>query len=163
MPLFPPGAPVGVSLDGHPLPAYVRAYVSGGRVYVPVAPLLTHLADRIWFQGDTLVVQRGERRVRILLEPRYRAQLRAAYVPAAATLRALGAMPAYDGAQHRLDVTVSRLAVIATPTPFNAALPSIAPSAVFTPQMPTTPRPVWTGTPMPRRTALPFPPPISSL
>jgi hypothetical protein len=137
----------------------VRAYLSGGRVYVPVAPLLTRLADRLWFEGDTLVVQRGERSVRIRLEPLYRWELRGAYVPAGATLRALGATVAYDGAERRLDVTVPVSTIVATPTPFNAAVPSVAPSAVFTPLTPSTPRPLWTGSPMPRRTALPFPPP----
>jgi hypothetical protein len=159
VPLFPPGAPVAVSIDGRPLAAYVRAYLSGGHVYVPVAPLLTRLADRLWIEGDTLVVQRGGRRVRIRLDPIYRAELRGAYVPAAATLRALGATVSYDGDAHRLNVTVRVLAVVATPTPFNAAAPSVAPSVVFTPVPPSTPRPIWTGSPMPRRTALPFPPP----
>jgi hypothetical protein len=160
VPLFPPGAPVAVSIDGRPLAAYVRAYVSGGRVYVPVAPLLTRLADRLWLDGDILVVQRGERSVRIRLEPIYQAELRGAYVPAAATLRALGATVTYDGAEHRLNVTVPVSAVVATPTPFNPAAPSVAPNAVFTPVPPATPRPLWTGSPMPRRTALPFPPPV---
>ncbi len=160
VPLFPPEAPVAVSVDGRPLSAYVRAYLSGGRVYVPVAPLLTGLADRLWFDGDTMVVQRAGRTVRIRLEPRFRAELRGAYVPAAAALRALGARVLYDGAHHRLTVTVSLRAVVASPTPFNAAAPSVAPSAVFTPFTPPTPRPLWTGSPMPRRTALPFPPPV---
>jgi len=160
MPLFPPGTPVGVSIDGRPLAAYVRAYVSGGRVYAPVEPLLTRLADRLWFDGETLIVQRGERSVRIRLDPRERAELRGTYVPAAATLRALGAAVSYDGAAHRLNVTVPIRAVIASPTPFNAAVPLVSPSAVFTPVPPSTPRPLWTGSPMPRRTALPFPPPV---
>jgi hypothetical protein len=151
-----------VSIDGRPLASYVRAYVSHGRVYVPVAPLLTRLADRIWFDGDTLVVQRGERSVRIRLEPHYRAELRGAYVPAAATLRELGVGVSYDGAEHRLNVAVPVSSTVATPTPFNVAAPSAMPSAVFTPTPPSTPRPVWTGSPMPRRTALPFPPPIES-
>lgn len=160
MPLFPPGAPVGVTIDGRPIAAYVRAYLSGGRVYVPVAPLLTRLADRLWFEGDVLVVQRGERSVRVRLEPRYRAELRGAYVPAAAVLRALGATIGYDAAQRRLNVIVPVSWVVVTPSPFNAAIPAVSPSAVFTPPPPSTPRPVWSGSPMPRRTALPFPPPL---
>jgi hypothetical protein len=159
VPLFPPQAPVSVLIDGRPLAAYVRAYVSGERVYAPIAPLLTRLADRFWFDGDTLIVERGDRRVRIRLAPRYRGELNGAYVPAGPTLRALGARVRYDGATHRLMVTVTARAVVASPTPFNASAPSLAPSEVFTPTPPSTPRPVWTGSPMPRRTGLPFPPP----
>jgi hypothetical protein len=159
VPLFPPAAPVAVSVDGRPLSAYVRAYLSGDRVYVPIAPLLTELADRLLFDGDTLVVQRAGHTVNIRLEPRFRAELRGAYVPAAAVLRALGASVLYDGEHRRLVVTVPLRAVVASPTPFNPAVPSVAPNAVFTPLVPATPRPLWTGSPMPRRTALPFPPP----
>jgi hypothetical protein len=148
-----------VLIDGRSLPAYARAYVFGGRVYVPVAPLLTHLADRLWFDGNTLVAQRGTRSVRIRIEPRYRGELNGAYVPAGPVLVALGASVRYDGEMHRLIVTVPTRAVVASPTPYNAAAPSVAPTAVFTPLEPQTPRPIWTGSPQPRRTALPFPPP----
>lgn len=129
-------------------------------MYAPVAPLLTRLADRFWFDGDTLVVQRGARRVRIRLAPRFSGELNGAYLPVGPALRALGASVRYDPAAHRLVVTVSARAVVAVPTPFNPAVPSVAPSAVFTPAPPSTARPVWTGSPTPRRTGLPFPPPL---
>jgi hypothetical protein len=147
-----------VSIDGRPLPAYVRAYLSDGRVYAPVAPLLIRLADRFWFEGDALIVERGDCRVRIALIPPYRGELAGTYVPAGPILRALGVVVRYDAPSHRLMVTVSARRVVASPTPFNPAVPSVAPSAVFTPTPPTTPRPIWTGSPMPRRTGLPFPP-----
>ncbi len=60
---IPTGSPVTIVVDGHPLAAYVRAYVVGGRIYAPVSPLLTRLADRLWIDGRTLVVERGDRRV----------------------------------------------------------------------------------------------------
>jgi hypothetical protein len=162
VPLFPPDAPVGVLIDGRPLTAYVRAYVSGGHVYAPVAPLLTRLADRFWFEGETFVVQRGGRSVRIRMTPQYRGELDAAFIPVGPVLAALGATVRYDSTAHRLMVRLPARTVVGSPTPFNPGVPSVAPSAVFTPLPPATPRPIWTGSPMPRRTGLPFPPPNSA-
>jgi hypothetical protein len=149
-----------VVIDGRPLAAYGRAYLAGGRVFAPVAPLLTRLADGFWFEGETLVVERAGRRVRVRLAPVFSSQLAGAYVPAGPVLRALGASARYEQSGHRLIVSVPLRAVVASPTPFNPALPSIAPSAVFTPMPAATPRPIWTGSPLPRRTALPLPPPV---
>ncbi len=146
-------------VDGRPLAAYTRAYLTGGRVFAPVDPLLTSLADRVWFDGDVLVVERAGRRVRVRTARGYRVPLYATFVPAGPALRALGASVRYDGASHRLIVAISTRAVVASPTPFNPAVPSAAPGAVFTPSPPPAPHPFWTGSPMPRRTALPFPPP----
>ncbi len=158
MPLFPPGAPVTVVLDGRPLAAYVRAYVAGGRVFTPVVPLITRLANRLWFDGGTLVIEREGRSVRVRLASSGAQPLDVAYVPAAATLRALGASVRYEPDAHRLLVSMPAREVVASPTPFNAALPQVAPSAVFTALPPPAPRPVWTGSPLPRRTPLPAPP-----
>lgn len=150
--------PVAVVVDGRPLPAYVRAYVAGGRVFTPVTPLLTDLADRVWFEGDTLVIERKGRRVRVRLSPASASQLGGAYVPAGPTLRALGASVRYDPREHRLVIVTSRQEVIASPAPPGSTAP-VAPSTVFTPMPPATPRPVWSGSPAPRRTPVPFPPP----
>ncbi|HVN68845.1 MAG TPA: hypothetical protein VMU38_04210 [Candidatus Binatia bacterium] len=158
MPLFPPGAPVTVLLDGRPLAAYVRAYVANGRVYATASPLLTRVADRFWLDGATLVLERGERRVRVALPPSLAGQLDAAYVAAGPPLRALGASVRYDAGARRLTVSTSTRGAIASPTPFDPAAPSVAPNAVFTPMESPTPRPIWTGSPMPRRTPLPLAP-----
>lgn len=159
MPLFPPQAPVTLVVDGRPLPAYAHAYVRAGRVFTPVDPLLTRLADRIWFEENDLVVERGGRRVRVPLPRDGTPALNAVYVPAGPVLRALGVAVRYDALAHRLIIGVPARAVVASPTPFNPAIPSVSPGTVFTPTPPSTPRPIWTGSPMPRRTALPFPPP----
>lgn len=159
MPLFPPGPSVTVLIDGHPLRAYARAYVANGRVFAPVDPLLTQLADRLWFEGDTLVVQRGDRRVRVRIAGGPAAPLDGAYVAAGPVLQDLGIAARYDAATRRLLVRVGERETVASPTPFNAAVPAVVPSAVFTPPPTPTPRPVWTGSPLPRRTALPLPPP----
>jgi hypothetical protein len=159
VPLFPPGPPVTVLVDGRPLRAYAHAYVAGGRVFAPVDPLLTQLADRLWFEGNTLVVQRGERRVRVPIAGGPAAALEGAYVAAGPVLQQLGIAARYDAAAHRLLVRVGERETVASPTPFSATPPAVVPSAVFTASPVPTPRPVWTGSPMPRRTPLPFPPP----
>ena len=79
VPLFPP-APVAILVDGRPLASYVHAYVAGGRVLAPVVPLLTRLADRVWYEGDTLVIERGARRVRVPLEKTFPDQFDGAYI-----------------------------------------------------------------------------------
>jgi hypothetical protein len=158
VPLFPPGVPVTVVLDGRPLAAYVRAYVAGGRVYAPVAPLITRVADRVWFEPETLVVERAGRTVRVRLAADGPQRLDTAYVPAGATLRALGVTVRYEPNDHRLLVSIPAQEVVVSPTPFNAAAPEVAPNAVFTTVPPPTPRPVWTGSPLPRRTPLLVPP-----
>ncbi|MGA8575131.1 MAG: hypothetical protein WB609_05495 [Candidatus Cybelea sp.] len=159
MPLFPPGVPVAVIVDGRPLAAYQRSYLAEGRVFVPVSPLLTRLADRLWVEGNTLVVERYGRRIRVLLSTNGLGEFNDAYVPAGPVLRSLGASVRYDPAARRLLVTIPVRGPLESPTPFNPALASAAPSAVFTPPVSPTPRPQWTGSPLPRRTALPLPPP----
>jgi len=150
--LFPPGAAVTVAIDGRPVLAYHAAYLSGGRVFAPLRPFVTQVAFRTWYEGDTLVITRGDREARIRLVPREPNALDVVYVPVASVLRQLGATVSYH--RHRLDVGV-RYIPLASPTPFNLAVPSMAPSAVFTPIPSPTPRPVWTGSPLPRRTPLP--------
>jgi len=152
-----------VLIDGRPLAAYVHAYESGGRVYATVAPLLTQLADRLWLSGGTLVVQRGKRRVHVVLEPPYASDYGDTFVPAGPVLRALGASVRYDAPAHRLMVTIPLRAPLLAPTPFVPPGEAVVPSSVFTPIPGQTPRPIWTGSPMPRRTALPFPPPARAM
>jgi hypothetical protein len=104
------------------------------------------------------VLQRGHRLARISLAPAGDAALNATFVPAGAVLRALGVLVGYDSAARRLVVFVPGGAILASPTPFDPSAPSVAPSNVFTPAPSVVPHPRWTGTPLPRRTALPFPP-----
>jgi len=162
VPLFPPGTLVTVVVDGRPIVGYAPAYLAGGRVFLPVAPLLTRLADRLWLDGDTLVIERGGRRVRVRVGPSDSGQLSAVYVPAGPVLRRLGVLVRYDPAGRRLVLSIPARASVASPAPFNPTLPSVAPGTVFTPMPVATPRPIWTGSPLARRTALPLPPPHGS-
>lgn len=155
MPLFPPGAPVTVVVDGRFLAAYATAFVAGGRVFVPVDPLLTRLADRIYYEGNTLVVERAGRRIRVAIAP-VPAGLNGVYVMASPLLHALGATVRYDARERVLFVQTGPGEVLVSPTPLRGALPSSPPAPVFTPEPVATPRPIWTGSPLPRRTPLPF-------
>ncbi len=148
-------------VDGRPLAAYVRAYLAGDRVYVPVSPLLTRIADRMWFEGNTLVIERAGRRVRVPLSESFRGELDGAYVEAGPVLRALGESALYDGKYRQLEIRTQPLTAIALPTPFSSPAPTAPPNAVFTPAPVATPRPVWTGSPLPRRTPLPIGPPAT--
>jgi hypothetical protein len=149
---------VTIVVNGRPMESYVQAYVVGGRVFAPVDPLLARLADRLWYDGDSLVVERGSQRIRIRLD-RAPAPFDGVYVAAAPVLRALGASLAYEARSHRLYVRVAFPSVVVSPTPFDPTAPSAPPSVIFTPAPPVTPRPLWTGSPSPRRTPLPVPPP----
>jgi hypothetical protein len=155
VPLFPPGAPVTVVVDGRFLAAYATAFVAGGRVFVPVDPLLTRLADRIYYEGNTLVVERSGRRIRVAMVPAP-AGFNGAYVMAAPILHALGATVRYDARERVLFVQTRPGQVLISPTPFSGGVPSPPPAPVFTPEPVATPRPVWTGSPLPRRTPLPY-------
>jgi hypothetical protein len=138
--------------------AYFAAYYYEGRVYAPVSPFVTRVADRVWFDGGDMVVELHGRRVRIKGTPVDPAALHGLYVPVGAVLRALGASVRYEPSLHRMMVQLSPRTVVVSPSPFNAGEPQPLPTAVFSPTVLPTPRPVWTGSPLPRRTALPFPP-----
>lgn len=153
VPVFPPPAAVTMLVDGRPLPAYFRAYVVDGRVFAPLEPVLLRLADRAWIEGSTLVIQRDGRSVRVLLPGGKRSE--GAYVAVGPLVRRLGDTIAYDGRRRILEVWTAT-PTVTTPTPFDGSAASAPPREVFTPQPVATPRPVWSGPPLPRRTPLPL-------
>lgn len=157
MTVFPPAAAVTIVLDGQAVPAYIGAYEAQGRVLAPVRPFLTGIADRLWFDGDVLVIQRDGRIVRIPIASRMPDALDRAYIPIAPVLRELGAVVRYDEERREMLVRSPDAGEIATPQPFDPNAPAVAPHVVFTPTPVPTPRPVWTGPPLPRRTPLPLP------
>ena len=152
VPVFPPSAPVTMLVDGRPLPAYFRAYVVDGRVFAPLEPVVLRLADRAWIEGATLVIQREGRSVRVLLPGGDRSE--GIYVAVGPLLRSLGDAMAYDARRRRLEVWTGA-PMVTFPTPYDESAPSSPPRDVFTPEPVATPRPVWSGPPLPRRTPLP--------
>jgi hypothetical protein len=145
--VFPPSIAVTVVLDGSVIRAYEPAFVRDGRTYAPLDPFVRRCADRIWFDGRSLVVQRGGRTftMRFAHMPHV--------VPLAPLVRGIGGEIAYR--KGRVSVRFPRTAVV-TPTPFDPAAPSSPPRVLFTSAASPTPRPSWDGIPLPRRTPLPF-------
>ncbi|HEV2261219.1 MAG TPA: hypothetical protein VGR69_02885 [Candidatus Rubrimentiphilum sp.] len=154
--IFPLAAPaLVVVLNGSIVRSYNPPYVRNGRVIAPVDPFVTLVAAKIAYSGNMLVISRGDRFAQITLKVRpVPVQWTRTYVAIAPILRTLGLEVAYDPSARRLDI-VTPASVLVTPTPFNAAVPLVAPAAVFTPSPQATPRPIVTGKPIPRRTPLP--------
>ncbi len=147
-----------VVVDGRTVRSYTGAFESAGRVYAPLRPFVTTIADAMWFDGDSLIIVRDGRSVIVRIPSREPDALDHAYVPLAAVLRSLGEIVEYQPF-GRIVVRSPYAAVVTTATPYNGSVPSAAPSAVFTPAPVATPRPVWTGSALPRRTPLPYPTP----
>lgn len=142
-------------IDGRRLPQYAHAFAAGGRVYVAAGPLLQRVAQRMWVDGASLVVECGGRRVRVPVAGERAGNPSGWYVAAGPLLRALG-----DGVRYRsgtLDIRTREFGAVVFPTPFRA-IPGTVARPVFTPERVPTPRPTWEGPPLPRRTPLPFPP-----
>jgi len=153
VPVFPPVAAVVVLLDGRPIAAYNQAFERAGRVYVPVRPYVTALADRTWYVGDSLAIARDGRTVFIRMRPSAPDALDRAYVPLAAVARELGANVEFRSGEIDIRTAPPAAVLAPTPIPSNALA---APRVVFTPVPEPTLRPVWTGPALPRRTPLPF-------
>lgn len=151
MPLIPLAAAVVVLLNGRPISAYNQPVVSGGRVFAPVRPFVTALSDRAWVDGDRLEIQRDGRRVSVILRG---ASAERTYVPIAAIARELGARVEYRTGE--LDIRTTPRAAVTAPTPLPAAA-LVSPRDVFTPAPLPTPKVLWTGPALPRRTPLPYP------
>ena len=140
----------GAQLSSDPTPTLVR-----GRVVAPAA-LVAQFADRVTLgNGDAVVVERNGRTCAVRTQrddPFGRVQI-------APLARCLGATVSWDGSARTLSIAFVRANVVRTPAPFDPTAPQVAPSAVFTPEpRPPTPRPIDTGVPRPRRTAIPASP-----
>lgn len=153
--LFPPVQAVTIIVDGHPVAAYARPFVQGGRAFAPIRPYVIALADRVRFEGDVLVIARRGRVVRVLL-PSASVSLASAYVAVAPLMRALGEQVWYDARRRAVEIATPPERAVGSAPPFNPNTPSIAPRSVFTPMPIPTLRPVWSGSPEPRRTPIPI-------
>ena len=144
-----------VVLNGTIVRSYSPAYVVRGHVVAPLEPYVTAVAATIGYSGSQLIVTRGDRFAQLPIAANTApAQWAQTYVEIAPLMRSLGLRVAYDPQQRRLEIDTAA-AVVVTPTPFNAAVPSAPPADVFTPSPVSTPRPQVSGKPAPRRTPLP--------
>lgn len=153
--VFPPCVAVTVVIDGAPVPAYIGACERDGHVYAPVRPFVTQLADRIHFDGTTLVIERDGAAIRIIADARTPDAFDLPRYALAPIVRALGATLSYDERGRVLRIATHPAAVM-SPSPFDATAPQASPSVVFTPSPVATPKPVWNGPPTPRRTPIPL-------
>lgn len=157
--IFPPAAILTVTLNGALLHSYRPALLRNGHVIAPLDPYVTSVAAQMGYSGRTLIVTRGDRFAQMNVPGRPPpAAWPRTYVQLAPVLRTLGVAVTYDAAHRRLTLRTPP-PLLAMPTPFNPAVPSAAPRAVFTPVPAATPRPVVTGAPSPRRTPIPVPGP----
>jgi hypothetical protein len=155
--IFPLAAPVvSVLLNGRPVRSYRAPYLRAGRVIAPLEPFVTSVAASIEYSGATIVVRRGDRfsQIPVARQPQPNS-LQSTYVAIAPLLRPLGVTLRYDAQARVLFIDVLP-AQLATPTPFNPAVPFAPVQSVFTPTPAPTPRPIFTGNPSPRRTPLPY-------
>lgn len=153
--IFPPAAALTVVLNGKPVRSYNAPYVVHGRVMAPIEPFVTSIATEIRFDGSALIARLGDYFAQVPMRrsplPQQYAQT---YVAIGPIVRTLGAQIRYDAHTHIVYVRTPPV-LLALPTPFNPAVPRVAPSIVFTPSPVQTPRPTVTGTPLPRRTPIP--------
>ena len=137
-------AVLSVVIDGVAVRSYRPPYIAHGRVMAPLDPYVIDVAASIDYDNGTILVRRGD----LFAQAPARA-----FVEIGPLLRTLGITVSYDAHGRRLVIETPRM-VFATPTPFNAAVPQVAPTILFTPTPAVTPRPVVTGKPTPRRTPL---------
>ena len=152
---------VGVMVDGMFVPTVPAATLRDGRVAAPLE-LVARIADRVETAPDgTVIVLRGER----TCTTRPLAGTDPALIVLAPLARCLGATHvAWDGAGKTLGLVFEGPVVVRTLPPFDPTAPQVAPTTVFTPEPgPPTPRVIATGSPRPRRTAVPLvaPPPAA--
>ncbi len=144
-----------IVLNGTVVRSYTQPFLQDGHVMAPLAPFVTRVAASVGYSGGELIVRRADRfaEVEVAGQPQP-ADFISTFVPIASVLRTLGASVSYDAKLRVLIVKVPPLP-LATPTPFNPAVPLVGPRVVFTPTPAQTPKPVVTGEPAPRRTPLP--------
>lgn len=139
-------------LDGVPVRSYHQPCIVRGRVMAPVDPFVIDAVASVEYAGRLMIARRGD----------LFAQTPAAnYVAIGPLLRTLGLSVTYDRALRRVTIRSPRR-LLALPTPFNPAVPRVAPTSVFTPTPQVTPRPIFSGSPTPRRTPLPMTVPTPS-
>lgn len=128
---------------------------------VPLEPYVTSIARSIEYDGRALIVRFGDLFAQVPMPSAPApARYENVYVQFAPIARTLGARVWMDARSRTLYVETPRVA-LATPTPFNPAVPASAPAIVFTPTPAQTARPAVSGTPLPRRTPLPVQSPPS--
>ena len=153
------GLAVIVILNGSIVASAPPARLIAGHVMAPVR-VLASFAERSTIGADgNVVAGSGTRTIAV---PISYDDAGDAYVPLAEIARALGGSVAYDGRSHSIALRFAPRSNVRTPEPYDPAAPRVAPTTLFTPEpRPATPRPLESGVPRPRRTAIPETPSLS--
>lgn len=150
---------VTVVLGGISLPASQPAWLSPeGFVYAPIDPIVRTVAQSVQVDPRDLAVTFEYNGKHVVLRSPGDVIADAdgtIYVRLGTVVRDLGGSINFDRVRKVVTIEMPGPSPVATPTPFNPANPSVAPTMVFTPQPVTTPRPVVSGVPQPRRTPVP--------
>jgi len=132
-------------------PARIRA----GRVVAPLTPIIVRLVERAAYEPATATVRIERGGTRIVVPVAF-VENDMPYVELGPVVRGIGASAVFDSPTKTLTVVLGPARAIATPPPFDPALPHVIPTTVFTPSPPpATPRSTESGVPHPRRTAIP--------
>jgi hypothetical protein len=139
----------------------------------PLAPIVTRFTERAELAGDTITLVRAGRTcilrvgsdamqcdgVRVTLPVAPFGRDGVAFVPLGDVMRAFGGVATYDARARVAALEIAPVTAIRTPAPFDPQVPQAVPTAIFTPSPPpATPRPLDSGSPAPRRTAIPVDP-----
>ena len=149
---------VTIVLNGAIVPSFAPARISFGHVVGPLAPVVTRFASRVvYVPGDgTVVIERAAHRI---IVPVRLFEGDVPYVALAPVIRGLGGSATFDARTKTMTILLADERPIESPAPFDRRAPQVAPTSVFTPEPPrATPRAIDTGSPMPRRTAIPATP-----
>jgi hypothetical protein len=165
-------AAVVVILNGAIVASAPPAQLLFGHVMAPLAPVITQFTERAVLDGDTITLTRGSRTCVLRIgsdaiscdgtvhtlpvAPFGRDGV--AYVPLADVTRALGGAAAFDAHTRIVALDVPPETGLKSPPPFDPNAPQAPPTIIFTPSpapAAATPRVLDTGSPQPRRTAIP--------
>jgi hypothetical protein len=140
-----------VIVDGALVPSIPPASILAGRVVGPPR-LIAAFADQVVIGTDgTVIARRGA--LTCTAVPLSGAD--PPLVALAPLARCLGATVGWDARAHTLALAFGPEAALPTPTPPGTPTPSTASPEPATPPPTASPRPVLSGAPMPRRTAIP--------
>ena len=167
--------PVIVIFNGAIVASSPPAELVFGHVMAPLAPVVSRIAQRAALAGDDIVVVRGSHTCALKIGSAamtcdgigrqlpvlpYGRDDRA-FVPLAEIARAFGGNATYDARSHTIEVNVAAETAVDTPAPYDPNALHVRPATIFTPSpAPATPTPraVDSGSPQPRRTAIPVTP-----